>query len=214
MSDTECTGCEWGYFLSNGRCVPCATSLPECVGCSSSSVCLECSPQGSLQNGECKSSCRVFLTTSMPTAPSILCVLQRRLCVRRVHAWNNTRRGRVHWSVHGNADVQSVTLRTATSVRHHPMHVRSAQKERSSATGSARVFSEPSDVQHAPPSSTASSVPTKHTARSATRRRTSLMGSAIVSEESRDTQRVTFPDAFNAAPSEGRVTSVVMGSSD
>ena len=166
--------------MSHGRCVPCATSLPECVGCSSSSVCLECSPQGSLQNGECKSSCRVSLTASMPTAPSVLCVLQRRLCVRRVHAWNNTRRGRVHWSAHGNADVQSVTLRAATSVRQHPMHVRFAQKERSSATGSARVFSEPSDVQHAPPSSTALSVPTKHTAQSAIRRRTSLMGSAIV----------------------------------
>ena len=158
--------------------------------------------------------CHNSLTTSMQTTPSVLCVLQRRLCVRRVHAWNNTRQGRVHWSAHGNADVQSVTLRTATSVRHHPMHVRSAQKERSSATGSARVFSEPSDVQHAPPSSTASSVPTKHTARSATRRHTSLTESAIVFEESRNTQRVTFPDASNAAPSEGRVTSVVMGSSD
>ena len=54
-SSAVCQECDFGYYLSSGKCMQCSIALPHCQDCDSASKCSLCDPLFVLMDGKCVS---------------------------------------------------------------------------------------------------------------------------------------------------------------
>lgn len=68
LSNIACTACNSGYFLSLGVCIPCSSSILNCVACSAmGNSCTQCGYPYILQGGQCMSPTVNAIISDAPT---------------------------------------------------------------------------------------------------------------------------------------------------